>query len=60
MKNNIYIQEIEKFNDEISVCELIDKHVKKIWWIGLFLPLFLLFGLSITFVICNNYCLYSI
>lgn len=60
MKNNIYIQEIEKFNDEISVCELIDKHVKKIWWIGLFLPLFLLFGLSITFVICKNYWLYSI
>lgn len=60
MKNNIYIQEIENFNDEISVCELIDKHVKKIWRIGLFLPLFLLFGLSITFVICKNYWLYSI
>jgi hypothetical protein len=60
MKDNIYIQEIEKFNDEISVCKLIDKHVKKIWWIGLFLPLFLLFGFSIPFVICKNYWLYSI
>ena len=56
----VEVQEIEKFNDEISVCELIDKHVKKIWRIGLFLPLFLLFGLSITFVICKNYWLYSI
>ena len=60
MKDNIYIQEIEKFNDEISVWRLIDKHVKKIWWIGLFLPLFLLFGFSIPFVICKNYWLYSI
>lgn len=60
MKNNIYIQEIEKFNDEISVWKLIDKHVKVIWWIGLFLPLFLLFGFSIPFVICKNYWLYSI
>ena len=60
MKDNIYIQEIEKFNDEISVCGLIDKHVKVIWWIGLFLPLFLLFGFSIPFVICKNYWLYSI
>lgn len=60
MKDNIYIQEIEKFNDEISVCKLIDKHVKVIWWIGLFLPLFLLFGFSIPFVICRNYWLYSI
>ena len=60
MKDNIYIQEIEKFNDEISVCKLIDKHVKVIWWIGLFLPLFLLFGFSIPFVICKNYWLYSI
>ncbi len=60
MKDNIYIQEIEKFNDEISVWRLIDKHVKVIWWIGLFLPLFLLFGFSIPFVICKNYWLYSI
>jgi hypothetical protein len=60
MKSNIYIQEIEKFNDEISVWRLIDKHVKVIWWIGLFLPLFLLFGFSIPFVICKNYWLYSI
>lgn len=60
MKDNIYIQEIEKFNDELSVWRLIDKHVKVIWWIGLFLPLFLLFGFSIPFVICKNYWLYSI
>lgn len=60
MKDNIYIQEIEKFNDEISIWELIDRHVKVIWWIGLFLPLFLLFGFSIPFVICKNYWFYSI
>ena len=59
MKDNIYIQEIEKFNDEISIWKLIDRQAK-IWWIGLLLPLFLLFGFSIPFVICRNYWLYSI
>ena len=56
MKDNIYIQEIEKFNDEISVWRLIDKHVKVIWWIGLFLPLFLLFGFgSYLFIVCHTF-----
>jgi len=61
MKDNIYIQEIEKFNDEISVCELIDKHVKVIWWIGLFLPLFLLFGFgSYLFIVCHTFWLFCV
>lgn len=61
MKNNIYIQEIEKFNDEISVCELIDKHVKVIWWIGLFLPLFLLFCIgSYLFIVCHTFWLFCV
>ena len=61
MKDNIYIQEIEKFNDEISVCKLIDKHVKVIWWIGLFLPLFLLFGFgSYLFIVCHTFWLFCV
>ena len=61
MKDNIYIQEIEKLNDEISVCELIDKHVKVIWWIGLFLPLFLLFGFgSYLFIVCHTFWLFCV
>ena len=61
MKDNIYIQEIEKFNDEISVWRLIDKHVKVIWWIGLFLPLFLLFGFgSYLFIVCHTFWLFCV
>lgn len=60
MKDNIYIQEIEKFNDEISIWELIDRQAK-IWWIGLFLPLFLLFGFgSYLFIVCHTFWLFCV
>lgn len=50
MKNNIYIQEIEKFNDEISVWKLIDKHFNIIWKIIVFSPLlFVVISLLIFF-----------
>lgn len=52
MKDNIYIQEIEKFNDEISIWELIDRHFDIIWKIIVFFPL--LFVL-ISFLIFVNY-----
>ena len=50
MKDNIYIQEIEKFNDEISVWKLIDKHFNIIWKIIVFSPLlFVVISLLIFF-----------
>ena len=52
MKDNIYIQEIEKFNDEISVCKLIDKHFDIIWKIIVFFPLLFV---VISFLIFVNY-----
>ncbi len=60
MKDNIYIQEIEKFNDEISIWELIDRQAK-IWWIGLLLPLLLLFGFgSYLFIVCHTFWLFCV
>ena len=60
MKNNIYIQEVEKFNDEISVWKLIDRQVV-IWWIGLLLPLFLLFCFgSYLFIVCHTFWLFCV
>ena len=60
MKDNIYIQEIEKFNDEISVWKLIDRQAK-IWWIGLLLPLFLLFCFgSYLFIVCHTFWLFCV
>ena len=60
MKDNIYIQEIEKFNDEISIWEQIDRQAK-IWWIGLFLPLFLLFCFgSYLFIVCHTFWLFCV
>ena len=60
MKDNIYIQEIEKFNDEISVWKLIDRQAK-IWWIGLLLPLLLLFGFgSYLFIVCHTFWLFCV
>lgn len=60
MKDNIYIQEIEKFNDEISIWELIDRQAK-IWWIGLLLPLFLLFCFgSYLFIVCHTSWLFCV
>ncbi len=50
MKDNIYIQEIEKFNDEISIWKLIDKHFNIIWKIIVFSPLlFVVISLLIFF-----------
>ncbi|MFC2719309.1 MAG: hypothetical protein ACFN40_01915 [Bacteroidota bacterium] len=60
MKDNIYIQEIEKFNDEISIWKLIDRQAK-IWWIGLLLPLFLLFCFgSYLFIVCHTFWLFCV
>lgn len=39
MKHNIYIQEIEKLNEEISVYKLINRHFKWNWWIVIILPI---------------------
>ena len=44
MKSNIYIQEIEKFNDEISIWELIDRHFDTIWKNYCFF----------SFIVCRN------
>ena len=44
MKDNIYIQEIEKFNDEISIWKLIDRHFDIIWKIIVFF----------SFIVCSN------
>ena len=52
MKDNIYIQEIEKFNDEISIWELIDRHFDIIWKIIVFFPLLFV---VISFLIFVNY-----
>ncbi len=52
MKSNIYIQEIEKFNDEISVWKLIDRHFDIIWKIIVFSPLLFV---GISFLIFVNY-----
>ena len=52
MKDNIYIQEIEKFNDEISVWKLIDRHFDIIWKIIVFFPLLFV---VISFLIFVNY-----
>ena len=52
MKDNIYIQEIEKFNDEISVWKLIDRHFDIIWKIIVFSPLLFV---GISFLIFVNY-----
>ena len=52
MKSNIYIQEIEKFNDEISIWELIDRHFDIIWKIIVFSPLLFV---GISFLIFVNY-----
>jgi len=60
MKDNIYIQEIEKFNDKISIWKLIDRQAK-IWWIGLLLPLFLLFCFgSYLFIVCHTFWLFCV
>ena len=60
-KRNIYIQEIECFKDEISVWELIDKHIKKSWWAIILLPLVLFLGLGIiALVVYKNYYVASI
>ncbi|MFC2391152.1 MAG: hypothetical protein ACFNVV_04445 [Bacteroidota bacterium] len=52
MKSNIYIQEIEKFNDEISIWKLIDRHFDIIWKIIVFFPLLFV---VISFLIFVNY-----
>ena len=52
MKDNIYIQEIEKFNDEISIWKLIDRHFDIIWKIIVFFPLLFV---VISFLIFVNY-----
>ena len=52
MKDNIYIQEIEKFNDEISIWKLIDRHFDIIWKIIVFSPLLFV---GISFLIFVNY-----
>lgn len=52
MKSNIYIQEIEKFNDEISIWKLIDRHFDIIWKIIVFSPLLFV---GISFLIFVNY-----
>jgi len=52
MKDNIYIQEIEKFNDEISIWKLIDRHFDIIWKIIVF---FSLLFVVISFLIFVNY-----
>ena len=52
MKSNIYIQEREMFNDEISVWKLIDKHFDIIWKIIVFFPLLFV---VISFLIFVNY-----
>lgn len=60
-KRNIYIQEIECFKDEISVWELIDKHIKKSWWAIILLPLVLFLGLGIiALIVYKNYYVASI
>ena len=52
MESNIYIQEIEKFNDEISIWKLIDRHFDIIWKIIVFFPLLFV---VISFLIFVNY-----
>lgn len=56
MKKNIYIQEIESLNRQISVFKLIDRHFKWNWWLVISLPISL-FALSyIFFYFCyQNY-----
>lgn len=42
MKNNIYIQEIEKLNNKLSLYNLIHKYFKLHWWFIISSPLFFL------------------
>lgn len=60
MKHKIYIQEIEKINEKISVYKLIDRHFKIKWWLTIILlPILFLISSYICYY-CNNYYLFAI
>ena len=54
MKHKIYIQEIEKLNEEISVYKLINRHFKWNWRLVIFSPI-LMFNLSYVFFWYTKY-----
>lgn len=59
MKKNIYIQEIESLNRQISVFKLIVRYFKWSWWLVISLPI-ILFILSYVFFYYGNYYLLTI